>query len=331
MGVKLQGLASPRKINVNDLSGRVIAIDAFNWIYQFLTTIRLADGSPLSDKNGKVTSHLNGIFYRSMNLLSANVVPWFIFDGSYPKFKQNTNLERQKAKEHAAKLAEEAETEEERAMYLKRTVKVDDYIISSSKELLSLLGIPIYQAPAEGEAQAAGLNKDNIAYAVASQDYDTILFGGERIVRNLSITNKKKLAGKGVTVTVSPEMIESRNIFSSLNINREQLITLALLIGTDYNSGVKGIGPKKGLALVKKDPVEKILKSYDFDAEYPISEIFEYFMNPVVDKVSEKPVIKSVSKDKLIGFMCDDHSFGSDRILSYLEKINKPDNLLTDY
>lgn len=331
MGVKLKDFVSPKRIELGSLTGRIIAIDAFNWIYQFLTTIRLADGSPLTDKNGKVTSHLNGLFYRSMSLLNANVIPWFIFDGAYPKFKRNTNMERQKAKEHAEKLAKEAETEEERAMYLRRTARIDDYIISSSKELLGLLGIPTYQAPAEGEAQAARFNKDSLAYAVASQDYDTILFGGEKIIRNLNITNKKKAMGKGVMVDVKPEIIEAKTLFSTLGINREQLIALALMMGTDYNDGVNGIGPKKGLAIVRKEQINQILADYDFGSEYPIKEIFDYFIEPRADSLAEKPSLRSPSKEKLVSFLSGEHSFSAERIEASIEKLKKSDALLTDY
>ncbi|MCL5009747.1 MAG: flap endonuclease-1 [Candidatus Parvarchaeota archaeon] len=327
MGVKLKDLASSKEINVRELSRKTIAIDAFNWIYQFLTTIRLADGSYLTDKTGEITSHLNGLFYRTMNLIINNVTPVFVFDGPAPMFKKATNIERARAKEEARKLAEEAETEEERIMYMKRTVTINDRIISSSKELLSLMGVKTIQAPAEGEAQAAYMNLKGDAYGVASQDYDALLFGAKRLIRNLNITNKRKLPGKGISTEVSPQLIDSNALYQSLGISREQLILIALFVGTDYNKGVKGIGPKKAFAIVKKDKKESILKSYDFGCEYDINDVFNYFMNPNVTDTDKTPP-STIDKDKLVEFLCDVHSFSKDRIGSYIEKIKKESSLL---
>lgn len=331
MGVKLKEIVHGHEIGLKDLGGKAIAVDAFNWIYQFLTTIRLADGSYLTDREGNITTHLNGLFYRSMNLLSNNVHPWFVFDGPAPKFKKATNIERAKAREEAKVLAEQAKTEEEKAMYLRRAVKIDDYIISSSKELLKLMGIPVLQAPAEGEAQAAELNSKGLVYGVASQDYDTILFGANRLIRNLNITNKRKIPNKGITSAVLPEIIESKAYQEALGINREQLILIALFVGTDYNGGVKGIGPKKALSIVKKESKENILKSYDFGSEYDINEIFDYFIHPNVSQTAIRENKMDIQRDKLIDFLCAKHSFAEDRIKTYLDKAKKEETSLFDY
>lgn len=331
MGVKLKDLVHGKEIKLGDLAGKTIAIDAFNWIYQFLTTIRLADGSYLTDREGNITSHLNGLFYRSMNLIGNNIRPWFIFDGSAPKFKKATNLERARIREEAKILAENAKTEEEKAMYLRRAVKINDYVISSSKELLELMGIPVLQAPAEGEAQAARLNADGLVYGVASQDYDTLLFGASKLIRNLNITNKRKVQNKGISVTVTPEIIESKDYVGNLGVTREQLILIALFVGTDYNEGVKGIGPKKALAIVKKESKEEILRKYDFGSEYEINEVFDYFINPNALEVKEKAAQAGFDKDKLIEFMSSKHSFDADRISSYLEKFSRHDVSLFNY
>jgi flap endonuclease-1 len=326
MGVKLKDLAIGREIKLKDLSGKTIAVDAFNWIYQFLTTIRLADGSYLTDRSGDITSHLNGLFYRTMNLLTNDVTPIFVFDGSAPKFKKATNIERARIREEAKKRAEEAKTEEERAMYMKRAVTINDKIISSSKELLSLMGINVIQAPAEGEAEAAHINSNGSAYGVASQDYDALLFGANKLIRNLNITNRRKLPSKGISTEVPPEVIDKK-AYEDLGIDREKLVLIALFIGTDYNRGVKGIGPKKALAIVKKEKKEAIFNSYDFGCDYSINEVFDYFMHPNVTD-TETAIPLHMDKGKLIDFLCDRHSFSKERMESYLDKINKEESLL---
>ena len=316
---------------MKELAGRSLAIDAFNWIYQFLTTIRLADGSYLTDKEGNITTHLNGLFYRSLNLLSNNITPIFVFDGRAPKFKKATAMEREEAKMEAEKLAESAATREERLMYMRRTVRIDNYIVDSSKELLTAMGIPFFQAPAEGEAQAARINADGLVYGAASQDYDTLLFGAGRLIRNLNITNRKKVTGKGITTAVMPEIIESGDYVKTLGISREQLVVLSLLVGTDYNRGVNGIGPKKALSLVKKESTDKIMGSYDFGCDYSIREVYEYFLNPNVSEMHDEVRLKRLERENLIDFMCTKHGFDLQRISSAVDKIKKDEASLFDY
>ncbi len=327
MGVKLKSIMPTRPIELKDLAGKSISIDAFNWIYQFLTTIRLADGSLLTDRKGNVTTHLNGLFYRSINLLENNITPFFVFDGPAPKFKKETLKERQEAKQEAVRLAATAKTPEEKNMYLRRSAAINDYIIDSSKDLLDLMGIPYLQAPAEGEAQAAKINRDGLVYAVASQDYDTLLFGANRLVRNLNISNRKKVAGKGISANVSPELIETKDV----GLSREQMILISLFVGTDYNEGVKGIGPKKALDIAKSKSAEEILGAYDFGSSYDIKEVYQYFLEPKVVESREKPELKSIDKERLMAFLCTEHSFDEQRMKAALERINRQDNVLSRY
>ncbi len=331
MGTKLKAIMSGKDISLSDLAGKTIAVDAFNWIFQFLTTIRLADGSYLTDKQGRVTTHLNGLFYRSMNLLYNRIKPVFVFDGEAPKFKKKTLEERQTMKKEALSKSEAASTNEEKAMYLKRAAYIDNYIVDSSKQLLSLLGIPVVQAPAEGEAQAAKLSADSLVYAAASQDYDTFLFGAKRVVRNLNITNRRKISRKGITTGVNPEIFESENSLKKLGITREKLIVIALFSGTDYNTGVNGIGPKKALSLVKKEGVDKLLAAYDFGSSYDVREIYEYFLNPNVLELKQLPPQGRIDKAGLVSFMCDEHGFETDRISSAVEKLDTSQGSLNDY
>lgn len=331
MGVKLNGLFESKKIRITELSGKIIAIDAFNWIFQFLTTIRMADGSYLTDSNGRVTTHLNGLFYRSVSLLENRIKPVFVFDGKAPKFKKETLLEREKTKEEAMEKMEHAITQEEKAMYMRRIAKIDDYIIDSSKELLGYLGIPYIQAPAEGEAQAAFLSQQGKVFVAASQDYDTLLFGAKRVVRNLNITNKKKVNGKGITTAVYPELIDANYNLNKLGINREQLIVLSLFVGTDYNKGVDGIGPKKALKLVKEKNRNELFNTYNFRADYDIREIYDYFISPNTITVDRDLNPGKIEKDKLIKFLCDEHSFSRNRVNQYLEKLKTESNSLSFY
>jgi flap endonuclease-1 len=191
MGVKLKDIIEPEQINFKDLEGRSVSIDAFNTLYQFLSTIRQRDGRPLTDENGNVTSHLSGILYRNSSMVEKGIKPIYVFDGKAPELKSETQAKRREVREESEKIYKEAlaqgDTEKARK-YAMRSSKLSPYIIESSKKLLTLMGIPYVEAKGEGEAQAAYLVQNGDAYAVASQDYDCLLFGAPRIVRNLTLS-----------------------------------------------------------------------------------------------------------------------------------------------
>ncbi|MBI4144370.1 flap endonuclease-1 [Candidatus Woesearchaeota archaeon] len=260
MGVNLKELVIKKEINIVDLSGKTIVIDAYNALYQFLTTIRGPDGSLFTDSKGNTTSHLIGLLSRTTNFLKQNIRPVFVYDGVTPELKKAELQRRKEIKQEAKVLFEQAKKEGDAVLMKKfaaRTSRLTEQMIDDSKKLLAALGIPFVQAPAEGEAQAAHMAKNGSGYAAVSQDYDSLLHGAPRLIINLNIAGRRK---KGLSSTVvQPEIISLKDTLDSLGITQEQLICLAMLVGTDYSEGVKGIGPKKALALVKKYPGSEML------------------------------------------------------------------------
>jgi len=263
MGLQIGEIVPRREINLSELKNKIIAVDAFNAIYQFLSSIRQQDGTPLMDNQKRVTSHLSGIFYRNVSLLSEGIKLVYVFDGEYHALKGRTQENRASAKHDAQEKYEKAVEGgdiEGMRRYSTGFMKLDDEMIAESKELLEALGIAVVQAPGEGEMQCSKLVNDKEAYAVASQDYDAIVVGGARLIQNLTLARKRKT--RNGTVDISPEIIEYEKVLNTLEIDSDQLICLAILVGTDFNpGGVRGIGPKKALALVKakKYPVEILL------------------------------------------------------------------------
>ncbi|MCK4713991.1 MAG: flap endonuclease-1, partial [Candidatus Aenigmarchaeota archaeon] len=257
MGVNLREIVTPEQIEMDSLNGKVIAIDALNIIYQFLSIIRdRFTGEPLKDSQGNVTSHLSGLFYRTTRMLESGITPVFIFDGKPPEFKKGTQLERQRIKEAAQVKLDEAIREGDREkirLYAQQTSRVTEDMLTEAKKLLDAMGIQYVEAPSEGEAQASYMNRKGVVYACGSQDWDSLLFGASRLIRNLASTGRRKLPGKEAYVRVHPEMIDMIDTLSDLSINHDQLICIGMLVGTDYNpGGIKGIGPKKALELVKE-------------------------------------------------------------------------------
>ncbi|MBO7205794.1 MAG: flap endonuclease-1 [Candidatus Methanomethylophilaceae archaeon] len=254
MGVNLSGLVEAKTVELSELRGKSIAIDAYNTIYQFLSIIRQPDGYPLTDSKGRTTSHLSGILYRTANLIEAGIEPTFVFDGKPHELKSGTISERKERREKAEqewyKAVQEGDTKKAFSK-AQQTSRMTPEIQQSSRELLALMGIPIVQAPSDGEAQGAYMCSKGDVWASASQDFDSILFGAPRLLRNVTITGRRKVPGKDLYRDVKTEVVESKEFLDSLGIDREQLVDMCILMGTDFNGGISGIGPKKGLKLIK--------------------------------------------------------------------------------
>lgn len=332
MGVNLKDLIpSGCRIEIEDLrylTNRILAFDAYNALYQFLAAIRQPDGTPLMDSRNRVTSHLSGLFYRTVNLVESGIKPIYVFDGKPPEIKRAELERRRSRKEKAAKLAEKAYREgyvEEAAKYVVQAIYLSDEMVKEAMKLLDAMGIPYIQAPSEGEAQAAYLSKKGISWATASQDYDSLLFATPRLVRNLTISGKRKLPGRDVYVEIKPELIELDKLLKTLGISREQLIDIAILIGTDYNpDGVEGIGPKTAYQLIKSHgSLEKALKFIP-QAKFPEDplKIREYFLNPITIDVSNIEWRKPSYTD-VIKILVEEYEFSRDRVENALKRLEK--------
>ena len=316
MGVQISKILPKREIELKDLSGKALAVDAFLWLHQFLSIIRQRDGVPLKDSKGRITSHLSGLFYRSAKLLENNINLVWVFDGDKPDLKTMTIEKRKEIREESYKKWQEAlalGNLQEARKYAQMSSKLTGEMIEESKELLEYMGIPWVQAPSEGEAQCAYLCQKGQVYSVASQDSDSLLFNTSRLIRNLSITGKKRLPRQNVYVEIKPEMIELKSVLKELGINRKQLVIIGILVGSDYNPGIKGIGPKRALSLVKKEKtLENVLKKIEWDYDTPAQKVYDFYLNPPVEDVNIET--KQVNPDKIFKFMVDEHDFSHDRI-----------------
>jgi len=277
MGVALREILVDFKkpVTWQELPG-IAAVDAHNALYQFLSIIRQPDGTPLMDQRGRVTSHLSGILFRTVNMLEKGIRTAWIFDGAPPPFKQETVAERRVMRERAGEKWKEALLRgdtEEAYKQARSSSRIDDEIIATSRQLITLLGLPWIQAPSEGEAQAAHMVMRGDARYVISQDYDTLLFGAPALVRNLTVSGKRKIRGK--TLSILPERILLSEVLAGLEITREDLIRVALLIGTDFNPGIKGVeAAKTAIRIVRDGEFERIMSKRQQDVNW--EEIFEF-------------------------------------------------------
>jgi flap endonuclease-1 len=315
MGVNLADVVNREEIEFSRLKGKTIAVDALNILYQFLAIIRQRDGELLKDSQGRVTSHLSGLFYRSINLLEEGIKPVYVFDGEPPAVKRETLHRRQEIKREAKRewraAVEEGRTEDVRK-YAQQTSRITDEMLEDTKMLLESMGIPHVQAPSEGEAQAALLAERGDAYAAASQDYDSLLFNTPRLVRNLTLTGRRKLPGKNVYITIRTELIVLKDFLKELDITREQLVEIGLLIGTDYNPGISGIGPKTALKVVKEGRF----------SEYGLEDLRHLFLSP---RVTDEYQIRfgTPSPEKISEILCDEHDFSETRVENAVQRLVK--------
>ena len=313
MGVNLRDIVSHEPISFEDLKGRVIAVDALNMLYQFLASIRQPDGTPLMDSEGRVTSHLSGLFYRTVRLVHMGIKPVYVFDGEPPKLKEREIERRRGIKKEAMYEWERAKRDgrlEDARKYAMRTSRITEEMLGDSKNLLSCMGIPYVQAPSEGEAQCVHLCIKGDAWAVGSQDYDSLLLGAPKLVRGLTLSGTFELT-----------LMELERILEGLSLDRSQLIDIAILVGTDFNEGVKGIGPKKALKIVREGRLNEIKAELDFD----YNAVKEIFLNP---KVTDEYVIEwgAPNRTQAVEFLSGEYGFSEDRVnkaVSNLEKSMK--------
>jgi len=326
LGVNLGDLIPRTAVTLDDLRGRSIAVDAYNALYQFLAIIRQPDGTPLKDRAGRVTSHLSGLLYRTSNLVEKEIRPIYVFDGRPPALKEVEIRRRSRTKEEALVRYEQALQRgdlEEARVYAQATSRLKDYMADDSKRLLALMGVPWVQAPSEGEAQAAHMAKRRDADYCASQDYDSLLFGAPRLVRNVAITGRRKLPRKEVYIQVQPETVEMDRVLRELGVTHRQLVDIGILVGTDFNpDGVRGVGPKTALRLIKEHgSLEGALTTLE-EAEFPADpeRIREVFLHPEVTD-SYRVRWGEPDVEGVVGFLCRERDFSEDRVRKALARM----------
>lgn len=318
LGVNLTPIIVKQVLSLEDLRGRSMAVDAFNVLHQFLALIRSRDGKSLSDKEGRVTSHLVGLAFRTTRLISDYKIKLvFVFDGKSPTMKKDEVEKRRSVKKKAeAEYIDAIDSGDYATAFSKavQTGRLTSEMVGDAKRLLDLLGIPWVQAPGEGEAQAAYMARKGDVWATNTRDYDSLLFGTPRLIRYLTIQGREWLPSKGRSRKLRPELIDLGTFLKHYGITREQLIDLAILVGTDFNKGVKGVGPKTALKLVGKhgrleDMPEVVISNLpdEFD------EIRGIYLQP---DVSNDYFVKggALDEDGIYSFLCGERDFSKERV-----------------
>ncbi|KAL3651435.1 Elongation of fatty acids protein 2 [Castilleja foliolosa] len=309
--------------------GREIAIDASMSIYQFLIVLGRRGTQMLTNEAGEVTSHLQGIFSRTIRLLEARIKPVYVFDGTPPGLKNQELAKRiSKRADATIDLNEALKTGnmDDIEKFSKRTVKATERHYEDCKRLLRLMGVPVIEAPCEAEAQCSALCKAEKVYAVASEDMDTLAFGAPRFVRHLMDSSYRKI----------PVMeFEVFKVLEELNLTMDQFIDLCILSGCDYCDSIRGIGGITALKLVRQHgSIEGILENinktrYKVPDDWAYQESRKLFKEPSVLTDDDQLELKwtDPNEEGLISFLVDENAFDKERITKGIEKIKNAKNM----
>lgn len=323
---------SVKEFEFKSLFGRKVAIDATMCLYQFLIAIRPDNYNGLTSESGETTSHIQGLFYRTIRMLSNGIKPVYVFDGTPPELKASELESRSKKREEAKNKLDQDIDEEEKQKLIKRTVKITPQQKEDAMKLLNLMGVPVIDAPGEAEAQCSYMAMEKIVYAVGSEDMDTLTFGSPILLRHLLAAESKKLKIKEFNL---------KKILEEFEMSMESFIDLCILLGCDYCGTIRGIGQKKAFELIKKyGNIETIIKNIDVK-KFPIPENFNYkaareeFKNPKVEKNIGPLKWNAPDEEGLKNFLLE-KGFNIDRINSGIKKLKSikkapTQNRITDF
>jgi flap endonuclease-1 len=324
LGVPLTPLIVKESPRLSDLAGRPLAVDGNGELYQFLALIRQRDGTPLMDALGRVTSHLVGLLYRTSRLVCDHGLALvFVFDGQPPALKSEEIARRRRTRaRYEREMAEAQAAGDLPRAYSKATMtsRLTRAMVDEARELLALLGVPTMVAPGEAEAQAAFMAQRGTCWAAASKDYDALLFGAPRLLRFLTISGREFLPKSGTFRNITPELITLGELLAHHGITREQLVDLAILIGTDFNEGVRGIGPKKGLQLVRQHGRIEHMPQSVREAAAGYEQVRAIYLAPLVTEAYELRAGEP-DADGVVRFLCEERAFSRPRVLAALARM----------
>ncbi len=345
MGVKLQDLIIKKIVGYPELAGSIIAVDAPNIIMGLFNFVRKnPDGTNaelILDRTQRPISHLYGLLYRLNFFYSKNIFPIFCFDGRVSELKRIITKDQLNDFRFVRKWYREA-IESGNKNVAREIALSKEYmwqnIVFESKQLLGALGFPYIESPASAESQCAFLVKQRIAHYSNSQDYDSLMFGCPLLIQNLSKSLRRKVQGKWKYNKITPINVNLKKTLRKLEINPFQLVDLGILIGTDYFSGIRGLGPKKSLALIKKHTqIENVIikehDKYEFSALTPdiIKKVRQLFLFPEVNNSMDNIHWNYPNKSVVLKLLCEEHFLNKERVRNNLTKLSNNYEKCKDY
>lgn len=310
--------------NHNEYYGKKIAIDISILMYQVVIAIRNS-GADLTNEKGDITSHILGLFNKTISFLEKGIIPVFVFDGKPPQLKQKILDARKQVRKKALEKLSDAQTDSDKIKYLKRSVWISREQTDQCRELLTLMGIPYINAPQEADSQLSYLCKENIVYAVLTEDMDILTFGSPRIIRNL--TSSKKI----------PLEIELNKVLEILKVTYDEFVELCILFGCDYCPNLTDIKFNEIYSIyIKHKSVEKALDEmkqlgYIIPDKFEYTEAKEYFKSSLhIEVKSENVKMKKPEIDRLLNLLVSKYGLIKFKIISKLNRLNDLYNKFKD-
>ncbi len=309
----LRDLAVLREVGFDELGERVVAVDAHNWLYKYLTiAVRFNDAGVYTTDGGEEVANLLGIVQGLPKFLEHDLTPVFVFDGVPTDLKAD-EIEARREEREAVEDRLEAAREEGDAVEIARlesqTQRLTDVIQETTRGLFDRLDVPYLEAPAEGEAQCAWMARHDpdVDYA-GTDDYDALLFGAPLTLRQL-------------TSSGDPELMDFQATLDEHDLSWEQLVDVGILAGTDFNEGLSGVGPKTALKDVREHgDLYGVLEARGADVPHA-DRLRELFLQPdVVDDYSLDLDLRP-DMDAARGYLTDDWELPADAVERGLERI----------
>jgi len=273
----LRDLAAIEEVSFDTLEGSVIAVDAHNWLYRYLTTtVKWTASEAYTTDSGEEVANLIGTVTGVAKFFENDLTPVFVFDGAVTELKADEVERRREQRERYEQDLEDAREREDPVAVARlesRTQRLTDTIVETTRELLDLLDVPVVDAPAEGEAQCAHMAQNGTVDYAGTEDYDVLLFGSPMTLRQL-------------TSSGNPELMDLSATLAEHGLTREQFVDVAILCGTDFNEGIRGIGPKTAVSLLSEHGnIYSVLENREETIPH-VDRVRRLFLNPAVVDVS---------------------------------------------
>jgi len=301
----------------NEYYGKKIAIDISILMYQVVIAIRNS-GSDLTNDKGEITSHILGLFNKTLSFIDKGIIPIYVFDGKPPHLKQKIIDARKQIRKKALEKLQEAESEADKIKYLKRSVWISRDQMDQCRDLLNCMGIPYINAPEEADSELSYLCKSNMVYAVLTEDMDILTFGSPRIIRNL--TSSKKI----------PLEIILDEVLNKLELTYEQFIELCILFGCDYCPILSDVKSTDMFNIYIKhknieDTIEELKSSgYIIPEKFEYQDAKKYFMNSSHNEINKDLLkINKPDNDRLLNLLVNKYGLIKYKVINKLVKLNE--------
>jgi len=310
----LRDLAAIDEVPFDDLSGSVVAVDAHNWLYRYLTTtVRWTNDAIYTTADGEEVANLVGVVQGLPKFFEHDITPVFVFDGSVVELKDDEVAQRREEREKREERLEQAREEGDDLAVARldsQTQRLTDTILSTTREALDLLDVPVIEAPAEGEAQAAHMAREGAVDYVGTEDYDALLLGAPLTLRQLT--------SKG-----DPELMDFEATLDDHDLTWEQLVDAAILMGTDFNEGISGYGPKTAVKAVREHG--DLWSVFEADDVYVdnADRIRDLFLSPAVTDDYEFDREIEPDIDAARSFVCEEWEVAESEVERGFERIEQ--------